>query len=73
MTFEEILAHVIEVLQREKKQGVSPALTLIAYLTVLAIALSLIALISWSLVRVDRGEGRAGRGRQRTRQSRALA
>jgi hypothetical protein len=63
----------IEVLQREKKQGVSPALTLVGYLTVLAIALSLIALISWSLVRVDRGEGRAGRGRQRTRQSRALA
>src|SRR5215213_9235356 len=51
----------IGVLQREKKQGVSPALTLIAYLTVLAIALSLIALISWSLLRVDRGQGRFGR------------
>ena len=33
-------------------------LTLIAYLTVLAIALSLIALISWSLLRVDRGEAK---------------
>ena len=33
------------------------ALTLMAYLTVLAIALALIALISWSLLRVDRGEG----------------
>ena len=43
-------------LQREAKQGVSPVLTLIAYLTVLAIALSLIALIAWSLLRVDRGE-----------------
>ncbi len=46
------------VLQREAKKGVSPALTTIAYLTALAIALSLIALISWSLLRVDRGEGR---------------
>jgi hypothetical protein len=63
----------IEVLQRERKQGVSPALTLIAYLTVLAIALALIALISWSLLRVDRGEAHPGRGRQRTRQRRALA
>ena len=61
------------VLQREAKQGVSPALTLSAYLTVLAIALALIALIAWSLLRVDRGEGRSGRGRQRTRQRRALA
>jgi flagellar biogenesis protein FliO len=58
------------VLQREKKQGVSPALTLIAYLTVLAIALALIALISWSLLRVDRGEGRAPRT-GRTQRSRA--
>jgi hypothetical protein len=60
----------IEVLQREKKQDVSPALTLIAYLTVLAIALSLIALISWSLVRVDRGEGRTPRA-GRTQRPRA--
>ena len=50
-----------QVLQREQKQGVSGALTLIAYLTVLAIALALIALISWSLVRVDSGEGRSPR------------
>jgi hypothetical protein len=49
------------VLQREAKKGVSPALTTIAYLTVLAIALALIALISWSLLRVDRGEGRPSR------------
>ena len=56
----------IEVLQRERKQDVSPALTLIAYLTVLAIALSLVAMISWSLLRVDRGEAprRAGRTRR---------
>jgi len=58
------------VLQREAKQGVSPALTLIAYLTVLAIALSLIAMISWSLLRVDRGEGRSPRA-GRTRRPRA--
>jgi hypothetical protein len=49
----------IEVLQRERKQDVSGALTLMAYLTVLAIALALMALISWSLLRVDRGEGRS--------------
>ncbi len=51
----------IEVLQRERKQDVSGALTLIAYLTVLAIALALIAMIAWSLLRVDRGEGRPPR------------
>jgi len=51
----------IEVLQRERKQDVSGALTLMAYLTVLAIALALIALIAWSLLRVDRGEGRSPR------------
>jgi hypothetical protein len=49
-------------------------LTVFAYLTVLAIALSLIALISWSLLRVDRGEGRpVGRRGRRARHSRALA
>ena len=38
-------------LQREQKQGVPGFLTLVAYLTVLAIALSLIALIAWALLR----------------------
>jgi hypothetical protein len=61
----------IEVLQRERKQGVSPALKLIAYLTVLAIALSLIALISWSLLRIDRGEAPRTARRGRTRRARA--
>jgi hypothetical protein len=51
----------VEVLQRERKQDVSGALTLSAYLTVLAIALALLALIAWSLIRVDRGEGGAAR------------
>ena len=60
----------IEVLQRERKQGISPALILMAYLTVLAIALALIALISWSLLRVDRGEGRSPRA-GRTQRPRA--
>ena len=60
----------IEVLQRERKQGVSPALKVTAYLTVLAIALALIALIAWSLLRIDRGEARAPR-RGRTRRARA--
>jgi len=54
------------VLQREQKKGVSPVLTLLAYLTVLAIALALMALIGWSLLRIDRGEGRGSRaGRSR--------
>jgi hypothetical protein len=59
-----------EVLQRERKEGVSGALTLTAYLTVLAIALALIALIAWSLLRVDRGEARSARA-GRTRRPRA--
>jgi hypothetical protein len=61
----------IEVLQRERKQDVSPALTLMAYLTVLAIALGLIALIAWSLLRVDRGEARPTARSGRTRRARA--
>ena len=45
-------------------------LTLAAYLTVLAIALSLIALIAWALLRVDRGEARSPRvGRTGRRQA----
>jgi hypothetical protein len=60
----------IEVLQRERKQGVSPALTVAAYLTVLAIALALIALIAWALLRVDRGEAHPSRT-GRTRRTRA--
>jgi hypothetical protein len=59
-----------KVLQRERKQGVSGALTVGAYLTVLAIALGLIVLIAWSLLRVDRGEGRSRRP-GRTRRARA--
>jgi hypothetical protein len=50
-----------KVLQREQKQGVPGFLTLLAYLTVLAIALSLVAMIAWALLRLDRGEGRPAR------------
>ncbi len=59
-----------KVLQREQKQGVPGFLTLAAYLTVLAIALALIALLGWALLRVDRGEGRSPRA-GRTRRPRA--
>ena len=55
-----------------RSRACRPALTLIAYLTVLAIALSLIALISWvAAVRVDRGEGNARRRGQETQRPRA--
>jgi hypothetical protein len=50
-----------KVLQREQKKGVPGFLTLAAYLTVLAIALTLIALIAWALLRLDRGEARSPR------------
>ena len=41
-----------EILQREKKQDVPGFLTLVAYLIVLAIALSFVALIGWALRRM---------------------
>jgi len=43
----------IELLQREKKEDVSGGLTLIAYLSVGAIAASLIVLIGWALLRLE--------------------
>ncbi len=45
------------------------ALSAVAYLTVLAIALSLFALIAWALLRVDSG----GRGEPPRRQDRGLS
>jgi hypothetical protein len=60
----------IDVLQRERKQDVAPALSAVAYLTVLAIALSLFALIAWSLLRLDAG-GPRRRVKSRTAPSRA--
>jgi hypothetical protein len=59
----------LAVLQRERKEDVAPALSAVAYLTVLAIALSLFALIAWSLLRVDAGPRR--RPKSRTATSRA--
>jgi hypothetical protein len=60
-----------KVLQREQKQDAPGFLTLAAYLTVLAIALALIALIAWSLLRVDHGEARSLRTGGRRRRPRA--
>jgi hypothetical protein len=51
-----------EYLQRERKEGVPGGLTLSAYLTVLLIALSLMALIAWVLIRLESG-GRRRPGR----------
>jgi hypothetical protein len=45
----------VEVLQRERRSDVSGPLAAGAYFTVLAIALSLLALLAWALLRVDRG------------------
>ena len=47
-----------ELLQRERKKGVPGSLTATAYATVLAIALSLMALIAWALIRMESGGGR---------------
>jgi hypothetical protein len=60
----------IVVLQRERKFDVPRALGAVAYLTVLAIALALFALIAWSLLRIDAG-GPARRREGRTATSRA--
>ena len=52
-----------EVLQRERKAGVPASLSVSAYVTVLAIALSLFALLGWSLIRLESGDpGRRRRG-----------
>jgi hypothetical protein len=52
-----------ELLQRERKEGVAGSLTASAYATVLVIALSLMALIAWALIRMEGG----GRGPFRRR------
>ena len=52
-SFTRVFRPDLEVLQRERKEGVSGALTAGAYLTVLAIALGLFALLAWALLRVD--------------------
>jgi hypothetical protein len=54
-------------LQRERKEGVPGALTASAYLTVLAIALSLMALIAWILIRIETG-GQDGVPRRRVQE-----
>jgi hypothetical protein len=49
-----------QVLQREAKTGVPGSLTLVGYLVVLAIALSLIGLLGWGLARVSSRAGTVG-------------
>ncbi len=51
-----------EILQRERKEGVPASLSVSAYLTVLAIALSLFGFLGWALIRLESGD--AGRGRR---------
>jgi hypothetical protein len=50
-------------LQREQKKGVSSALTLAAYLIVLAIGLGLVSALAWGLARFSRREKRAAAAR----------
>jgi hypothetical protein len=45
----------IEVLQRERKHDVAGVLSAVAYLSVLAIAVALFALLVWAVLRVDAG------------------
>jgi hypothetical protein len=55
-----------ELLQRERKEGVPGALSATAYLTVLAIAFSLLALIAWALLRLEGDVSRRTRRARRT-------
>ena len=52
-----------QILQRERKPGVSGSLSAAAYATVLAIATSLFGLIGWALIRIETGGGGAARKR----------
>ena len=62
-----------ELLQRERKEGVSGSLTVGAYATVLAIALSLMALIAWVLIRMESGGGGRPSNRRPRQRPRAAA
>lgn len=55
-TFERTFVLDKKNLLREQKQGVSPALTIIAYLVLLAIALGLLAALAWGLSRFAKQE-----------------
>jgi hypothetical protein len=54
----------LQILQRERKEGVSGWLTGAAYLTVAVIAASLMALIAWALLRLEGLERRPSRWRR---------
>lgn len=57
----------VEILQRERKEGVAGWLTVVAYLAVAAIAAGLIALLAWALLRLDAGAETGGRSRPAAR------
>jgi hypothetical protein len=59
----------VKILQREQKTGVPGVLKLIAYLTVAAITAGLIALIAWSLLRLEGAAPRARPARGRIRRA----
>jgi hypothetical protein len=61
-TFERAFVRDKQILQREAKDG-APALALVGYAIVLAIALSIIALNAWALVRLATVTGGAAPGR----------
>jgi hypothetical protein len=61
-----------EVLQRERKEGVSGGVTAAAYLTVLAISVGLMGLLAWALIRVESGGGPPRRSQRLPRQARLV-
>jgi hypothetical protein len=63
----------LEILQRERKDDVPGALSLIAYLTVAAIAAVLVVLIAWTLLRLEGEETGPRRPRTFRRESRTAA
>jgi hypothetical protein len=63
----------LEILQRERKDDVPGALSLIAYLAVAAIAAGLVVLIAWTLLRLEGYEGGPRKPRTFRRESRTAA
>jgi hypothetical protein len=61
----------MDVLQRERKQDVAGVLSAVAYVSVLAIAVALFALLAWALLRVDAGGALRPAREGRTAPSRA--
>ena len=61
----------MEVLQRERKRDVAGVLSAVAYLSVLAIAVALLVLLAWAVLRVDAGGPLRPARESRTARSRA--